>query len=60
MNRKKILIVDDDPDIIVSMKAVLESAGHEVETAYSGQECIDKFPVFLPDIIFLVDLTRKK
>lgn len=34
----KILIVDDDPDIIESMKVVLESKGHEVISAPSGKK----------------------
>lgn len=50
---KKILIVDDDADILSAMKAVLESDGYQVETAKSGQECLKKFPSFKPEILFL-------
>ncbi len=53
MSKKKILVVDDDSDIIVSMKAVLEKNGHAVETARSENECMEKYAFFSPDIIFL-------
>jgi CheY-like chemotaxis protein len=53
MSKKKILVVDDDADIIASMKAVLVQNGHEVETARSENECMEKYAFFSPDIIFL-------
>lgn len=53
MSTKKILIVDDDSDIIVSMKKVLESANHKVETAKNENDCMDLFLKFKPDIIFM-------
>lgn len=37
---KKILIVDDNPFIIVTARAIFEDAGFEVFAANSGQECI--------------------
>jgi len=53
MNKKKILVVDDDSDVITSMKAILETHGHAVETARSEDECMEKYAFFAPDIIFL-------
>ena len=53
MNKKRILVVDDDSDVILSMKAILEKNGHEVETARSENECMEKYAFFNPDIIFL-------
>ena len=53
MDKKKILVVDDDSDIISSMKAVLEKNGYAVETARSENECMEKYAFFGPDIIFL-------
>jgi len=53
MSTKKILIVDDDSDIIVSMKRVLKSAGHIVETAKNEKDCMDLFFKFKPQIIFM-------
>lgn len=33
----KIVIIDDDPDIVEAMKVVLESKGHKVTSAENGQ-----------------------
>ena len=53
MSTKKILIVDDDSDIIVSMTQVLKNAGHTVESAKNEPDCIDLFFKFKPQIIFM-------
>ena len=37
---KKIMVVDDDPDILISLRAVFEREGYEVFTVDSGQDCI--------------------
>lgn len=34
----RILIIDDDPDIVESMKVILESCHHEVKIAKNGEE----------------------
>ena len=51
--KKKILIVDDDMDILTSMSAVLKSEGHDIAIAVSSDECREKYSSFKPDIIFL-------
>jgi len=40
-NKKTVLVIDDDPDIIDSVKVILGSSGFAVTTAMSGQEGID-------------------
>ncbi|HOP61851.1 MAG TPA: response regulator [Spirochaetota bacterium] len=59
MSKKKILVVDDDADIIASMKAVLESKDHAVFTAVNEKECMEQFLKENPDIVFL-DLMMEK
>lgn len=59
MNKRRILVADDDSDIITSMKAILASKGHDVVTAGSGEECLKRFSEFRPEIIFL-DLMMEK
>lgn len=59
MIKRKILIADDDYDIIASMLIILKSRGHDVVTAASGEEALVKFYEFNPDIIFL-DLMMEK
>ena len=42
MDKKTILIVDDDKAILRSFKAILELDGYVVETAETGQEALEK------------------
>lgn len=50
---QRIILIDDDPDIIQSMKVVLEGEGYEVETARNSTEGIEKIRVFKPQLIIL-------
>jgi PleD family two-component response regulator len=38
--KRKVLIVDDDPDIVEAMRLVLESQNFEVHNAINGTECL--------------------
>lgn len=49
----KVLVVDDDPDIVESIRMVLESADYEVQEAPSAQEALEKTTDWEPDIILL-------
>lgn len=49
----KILIIDDDADIVEAMKIVLESRKHQVATAGSGEEGLRKLKTNKPDLIIL-------
>jgi len=37
---KRIMIVDNEPDIVDLTRTVLEIGGYEVVPAYSGEECL--------------------
>ncbi|MBS1741824.1 MAG: response regulator transcription factor [Bacteroidetes bacterium] len=50
---KKILIADDEPDILEIIQFNLKSEGYEVETAKNGDEAFEKAKKFLPDLIIL-------
>jgi len=50
---KKILIIDDDPDITEAMKVVLESRKYQVVTAISGEEGLKAIKAKNPDLIIL-------
>ena len=50
---KKILIIDDDIDLVEAMRLTLESAGFEVIDAQEGQRGIDKIRSEKPDLILL-------
>ncbi len=52
---KKLLIVDDDPDMLVAMEAVLASHGYKVIKAQDGEEALEKLVQERPDLM-LMDL----
>ena len=49
----RILIVDDDPDIVESVTMVLQKNNHEVLQAYGGVEGLEKAKTEKPDAIIL-------
>jgi CheY-like chemotaxis protein len=49
----RILIVDDSPDAVTTMKLLLEIRGHETQTAGSGFEALMAFERFHPQVILL-------
>jgi two-component system, OmpR family, alkaline phosphatase synthesis response regulator PhoP len=50
---KKILIADDEPDILEILSFNLKGEGYEVITAKNGDEAIEKAKTFKPDLIIL-------
>lgn len=50
---KKILIVDDDPNIVKLVKTRLEAHNYEVIAAEDGEECMQKVLSDKPDLIIL-------
>ena len=53
MNRKKILLIDDEQDILEIISYNLEKEGYQVFTAGNGNEGIAKAKEILPDLILL-------
>lgn len=49
----KILVVDDDVDILTALKHILKSEGFEVETLSKAQEVDDKVEKTNPDIMLM-------
>lgn len=49
----RIMVVDDDPDLVESVTMILEKRGHEVIAAYDGVECLEKLKSSRPDAIIL-------
>lgn len=56
---KKILIVDDEPNLVKLCEVRLKSSGYEVMTAHDGQEGLDKVKQEMPDLIILDHMMPK-
>jgi DNA-binding response OmpR family regulator len=50
---KKILIVDDEPNIVISIEYLLKKEGYEVALAADGVQALQKMAVFEPDLVLL-------
>lgn len=53
MNSHKILLVDDEEDILDLLEYNLSKEGYNVETALNGKEAVDKANSFIPDLIIM-------
>lgn len=53
MNKKKVLLVDDEVDFVKMVKMRLEANDYEVLTAYNGKEFLEKVKKVKPDMILL-------
>ena len=53
---KKILIVDDEPDVVTYLSAFFEDQGFQVASAANGKEALEKARTEKPDVITL-DIT---
>ncbi|MBU6302858.1 MAG: response regulator [Verrucomicrobia bacterium] len=49
----KVLIVDDDQDMVASLERILQGAGFCVESACDGQEALLKNRCFHPDFLIM-------
>jgi DNA-binding response OmpR family regulator len=50
---KKVLIVDDEANIVISLEFLMEQAGYELRIARNGQEALEQVAAFEPDLILL-------
>ncbi len=50
---KQVLIVDDEPNIVISLEFLMQQAGYEVHVARTGEEAIEMISRLEPDLILL-------
>ena len=50
---KKILVVDDEPNIVLSLEFLMGQAGYEVRTAETGDEALRVVAQERPDLVLL-------
>lgn len=53
VEKKQILLVDDDPDFVEAVKVILEKGGYSVRVAYDGKEGLEAVAEQRPDLIVL-------
>ncbi len=49
----KILIADDEPNIVVALEYLLQRSGYEVHVARDGDEALSQVNALLPDLVLL-------
>jgi DNA-binding response OmpR family regulator len=56
----KILVADDEPNIVISLEYLLKREGYTVVIARDGQEALDAIARELPDLVLLDVMMPKK
>lgn len=51
--KKKVLIADDEPNIVTSLEFLMAKAGYEVRVARNGDETLAQVQAFMPDLVLL-------
>ena len=51
--KNRILVVDDEPDIVANLSHLLSGRGYEVNTAFNGEEALNSLKNKTPDLILL-------
>ena len=56
---KKIMIVDDEPDILIALRIIFENYGYDVTTVETGKECIEELKRGFKGVL-LIDIMMPK
>lgn len=48
---KRVLLIDDDRDTVVSLTQLLQYFGHDIQVAYDGRAGVEKAAEFRPDVV---------
>lgn len=57
---KKILIVDDEPNIVISLEFLMKKEGYTVAVANDGDEALAQVAAFRPDLMLLDVMMPRK
>jgi len=50
---KKVMIVDDEPDVRISVRQILTMNGYTIIEGENGADCLEKLQTFTPDLLIL-------
>ena len=56
--KKRILVIDDDESVLISLECLLENEGYDTTTAWSGQEGLELLRSKKFDLVLLDDYLR--
>lgn len=51
--KPKVLIADDEPNIVTALEYLLRNSGYEVRVAANGEEALAQVESFLPDVVLM-------
>jgi DNA-binding response OmpR family regulator len=57
---KKILVADDEPNIVAAIEFLLQQSGYEVHIAQNGEEALRLVETCVPDLVLLDVMMPKK
>lgn len=57
---KKVLIVDDEPNIVISLEFLMKREGYEVFVANDGEAALQQIASHLPDLVLLDVMLPKR
>jgi DNA-binding response OmpR family regulator len=60
LSGKSILLVDDDPDMILALQTILDGTGATIETAVDGNQAVEVAASFNPDLVVLDAMLPKR
>jgi DNA-binding response OmpR family regulator len=50
---RKVLIVDDEPNIVTALEFLLKRSGYEVRLASNGAEALEQVEAYRPDLVLM-------
>lgn len=50
---RKVLIVDDEPNIVTALEFLLKRSGYEVLLATNGAEALERVEIYRPDVVLM-------
>lgn len=56
----RVLIVDDEPNIVTSLEFIMRKSGFETAVARDGQQALDEVERFRPDLVLLDTMMPKR
>ena len=57
---KKVLIADDEQNIVISLEFLMKREGYQVEVANDGEEAVRRIRAWRPDLVLLDVMMPKK